>query len=274
MADISVSLSLLVGIVLLSEITRRTVLKLFARTDYGIYLVEFVSSFQLYACTHELKMLGEVGRIEPQIGLTLTYLISVVHGLTFHGAVGNPSGTLEHVYRRRFSGRCALGRIICQFLAAIVARALAPYIWALGLSDLHIRHKLFGFKCISPIRDPLLKAAVVELGCAFAVHTATAHMQGVDDKYRVHAIAALITTLVYAAGSLTGAVFNPALAFSTQFPCSGNTFAEYTFVYWLGPILGMVCSLLLHDGIFPHLSGKRTYRKDLNFNANKRKKIK
>lgn len=39
-------------------------------------------------------------------------------------------------------------------------------------------------------------------------------------------------------GSLTGAVFNPALAFSIQFPCSGNTFLEYSLVYCLGPILG------------------------------------
>ncbi|KAI9522376.1 hypothetical protein NQZ68_036292 [Dissostichus eleginoides] len=43
----------------------------------------------------------------------------------------------------------------------------------------------------------------------------------VDEKYRVHAVAAVITTVVYAGGRMTGAVFNPALAFSTQFPCSG-----------------------------------------------------
>ena len=39
-------------------------------------------------------------------------------------------------------------------------------------------------------------------------------------------------------GRVTGAVFNPALAFSTQFPCSGNSFLEYCLVYWLGPLLG------------------------------------
>jgi len=39
-------------------------------------------------------------------------------------------------------------------------------------------------------------------------------------------------------GRFTGAVFNPALAFSIQFPCPGNTFAAYGFVYWMGPILG------------------------------------
>ena len=39
-------------------------------------------------------------------------------------------------------------------------------------------------------------------------------------------------------GSVSGAVFNPSLAFSTQFPCSGNSFLEYSLVYWAGPLLG------------------------------------
>lgn len=198
MADLGVSLLLLAVTVFLSEVARRTALKLFAKSDYCPYVLEIISTFQLCACTHELKLLSEVGRLEPQVGLTLTYLITVVHTVTFRGAICNPSGTLEHVYRRTLTGRCALARILCQFLAAIVARGVVPYVWALGLSDLHARHKLFGFKCISPINAPLLKATAVELGCAFAVHSAATQMQKVDDKYKIHAIAIVITTVVYA----------------------------------------------------------------------------
>ncbi|KAL2096479.1 hypothetical protein ACEWY4_008627 [Coilia grayii] len=267
MADLGISLSLLAGIVLLSDVMRRTAAKLFAKSDYRVYVLEIISTFQLCACTHELKLLGEVGRVDLQIGLTLTYLISVVHALTFRGAICNPSGTLENVYRRRLTGRCAVARIVCQFVAAFVARCVVPYVWTLGLSDLHVRHKLFGFKCISPINAPLLKATAVELGCAFAVHSAATHMQEVDDKYKIHAIAAVITTLVYAGGSVTGAVFNPALAFSTQFPCSGNTFTEYSLVYWLGPLLGMSGSVLLFDRVIPSLAGKSVHQNGLNYNA-------
>ena len=43
---------------------------------------------------------------------------------------------------------------------------------------------------------------------------------------------------LFTGGSISGAVFNPVLALSIQFPCSGNTFLEYCFVYWLGPLLG------------------------------------
>ncbi|KAJ8368043.1 hypothetical protein SKAU_G00080710 [Synaphobranchus kaupii] len=273
MADLSVSLSLLALFVLLSEATRKTVTKLFAKTDYCTYVVETISTFQLCACTHELKLLGEVGRIEPQIGLTLTYLISVVHALTFHGAIGNPSSALEHIYRGNLTGRCALARIACQFLGAVFARMVVPYVWALGLSDLHLRHKLFGFKCISPINATLPKAAAVELACAFAVQTAVTHIHNLDEKYRAHVVAAVITALVYAGGSVTGAVFNPALAYSTQFPCSGHTFAEYSFVYWLGPVLGVASSLLLFDKIIPIATGKSSYQNDLDFPFFENKKV-
>ncbi|XP_076846926.1 aquaporin-11 [Brachyhypopomus gauderio] len=264
MADIGVSLCVLAGIVLTSEIARRTTTKLLARKSYGIYMVELISTVQLCACTHELKLLGEVGRVELQLALTLTYVISVVHALTFHGAVGNPSSALERLYRGTLTGRCALTRISCQFAAAVAARAVVHHVWALGLSDLHLRHKLFGFKCISPINAPLLKAAAVELACAFAVHTTAHRTRGVEEKYRVHVIAAVITTAVYAGGSTTGAVFNPALAFSTQFPCSGNTFVEYSFVYWMGPVLGMACSVLLFDKVIPACLPKSATHRDQN----------
>ncbi|XP_034384747.1 aquaporin-11 [Cyclopterus lumpus] len=255
-SDVAVSLSVLAGIVALSDATRRLMTRALADTGLSVYAVELVSTFQLCCCTHELKLLAEGGGIEPRLALTFTYLAAVVHGLTFGGATGNPSGALEHAYHARFSGGCALRRIACQFAAAAAARAAVPVIWGVGLSGLHARHKLLGYQCISAIRAPLPKAAAVELACAFAVQTAMTHTRRVEEKYRVHAVAAVIATVVYAGGSVTGAVFNPALAFSTQFPCSGNSFLGSCLVYWLSPLLGMMSSVLLFDKLVPLLVGK------------------
>ncbi|KAK1785150.1 hypothetical protein P4O66_018573, partial [Electrophorus voltai] len=232
MADFRVSLCMLAGIVLISDIARRTTSKLLGRKTYGTYAVELISTVQLCACTHELKLLGEVGRVEQQLALTLTYLISVVHALTFRGALCNPTSTLEHFCRGTLTGRCALTKLACQFVAAVVARSVVHYVWAFGLSDLHLRHKLFGFKCISPINAPLVKAAAVELACAFAVHTTVHHTHGVEEKYRVHAIAAVITTAVYA---------------------------------------GMACSILLFGKIIPAFSQKSATGKDQYFSDVKKK---
>lgn len=199
MADLTVSLSLLVGIVVFSEVARRTALYLFPNRTWIIYVLEFISTFQLCACTHELKLLAEVGRVEPQIGLTLTYFISVVHGLSFHGAICNPTGVLEELCRGTLTRRCALTRISCQLIAAVVARLVMPLVWSLTLSDMHAQHTLMAFKCTnSPINAPLLQATAVELSCAFVMHTALSNVDKVEEKYRIHAIAAVITTLVYA----------------------------------------------------------------------------
>ncbi|CAL8333638.1 unnamed protein product [Boreogadus saida] len=253
--DVGVSVCVLVGVVLLCEASRRLLKKsaLLAETALEVYAVEFVSTLQLCCCTHELKLLAEVGRVEPRLSLTLTYLACVVHGLTFGGALGNACGALERACSKRMAGRCALQRVACQFAAACVARAVVPQVWGLGLSDLHLRHKLLGFRCISQIRATLPHTAAVEFAGAFCVQTVISRTQAVEEKYRVHLIAVVVTTLVYAGGSVSGAVFNPSLAFSTQFPCSGHSFLEYSLVYWAGPLLGMLTSLLVFGPVVPML---------------------
>ncbi len=199
MADLAVSLSFLLGIVVFSELARRTALYLFISRNGIICALELISTFQLCACTHELKLLAEVGGLKPRIALTLTFLISVVHGLSFRGAICSPTGALEQLYLGTLTRRCALTRISCQMIAAVAARHVMPHAWALALSDLHEKHSLTGFTCTnSPVNAPLLQAAAVELGCAFVMHTAVFSVEKVEEKYRVPAIAAVITTLVYA----------------------------------------------------------------------------
>lgn len=39
-------------------------------------------------------------------------------------------------------------------------------------------------------------------------------------------------------GSLTGAIFNPALALSLHFKCFDEAFLQFFIVYWLAPSLG------------------------------------
>ncbi|KAJ3589680.1 hypothetical protein NHX12_010523 [Muraenolepis orangiensis] len=236
-ADLVISVAMIAGIVLVSEAVRRAAKRLCSE-DYRIYLVEAVSTFQLCACTHELKLLGELGRIESNVGLTLTYIMSTVHISTFHGASCNPAVIVEHLCRGTTSAKGAAVIICVQFAAAVVAQFAVAAVWSLGLSDLHTRHQKFGYRCFDPIGGTLLQAAAVESACAFCMTAMTMHIHRVDEKLRSHAAAALITFLVYAGGHISGAFFNAVLAFSTQFPCSGHSYPEYCFVYWLGPVLG------------------------------------
>ncbi|TTI30669.1 Aquaporin-11 [Bagarius yarrelli] len=235
MAVVAVSLCVLAGIVLVCELARKVILELISekRRDLRIYTAEIISTFQLCACSHELKLLSEDA---PEIALSLTYVISVTHALTFRGATGNPTATLERYWCDTLDGACALRRTACQFAASVAAGLVMRSAWALGFSDLHARHKRDGFTCESPISNVhLLEAVAVEFACAFVVHAAASFMRNVEAKYRVHAVATVITAVVYTGGSKTGAVFNPALAFSAQFPCTGSSFVKNGLVYWLGP---------------------------------------
>ncbi|XP_036450824.1 aquaporin-11-like [Colossoma macropomum] len=263
MADLAVSVAVLVGIVLFCEAARRSVKAVFSRGDYSLYLIEVLSTLQLCACSQELKLLGESGRIQPQTGLTLIYLITVVHVSTFHGALCNPSGALELLYRGSLRPSASSVLIACQLSTAWVSRYAASYLWSFGLSDLHLAHKAHGYQCFNPISASLPTAAAVEMTCAFVLQAAVMNIGIFSENLRVHVIAAVITSLAYAGGSITGAVMNPALAFSIQFPCSGHSFLEYAFVFWLGPILGTTSAIAVFEKLIPFLLKRQTYGKKI-----------
>ncbi|XP_063750806.1 aquaporin-11-like [Eleginops maclovinus] len=188
--------------------------------------------------------------------------MTIIHLSTFREATCNPSGALESVCRGSGSVKAAGILIACQFAAGFAAQFFAASVWSLGLSEVHIKHQRFGFRCFDPLGGTLLEAAAVELGCAFFVQAVAMHVHKLYEKLRVHFIAAAVTVVVYAGGSISGAVFNPVLAFSVQFPCSGHSYPEYCFVYWLGPVLGVASCILLFEKIVPFLSGKSTIRLD------------
>lgn len=259
--SIGASVACLAVIVLFCEVARRVVLKITSKRYYEGLLMEIISTFQLCACTHELKLLGDYIIVDQQIGLTLTYVMTVVHLLTFRTATSNPSASLEQIYRRKLSIKSAIFRIACQFLSAAVAKLVMHFTWSFAFSELHLRHSLTGLECVSGLHtSSVYNGAAVEFCCAFAVHSAVIKIQQLKTKYRVCFIAAVITFVVFAGGPLTGAVFNPALAFSIQFPCRGNTVLENAIVYVLGPMLGMISSVLLFDKAIPMLV-KRVGRK-------------
>uniref|UniRef100_A0A3Q3WNF9 Uncharacterized protein n=1 Tax=Mola mola TaxID=94237 RepID=A0A3Q3WNF9_MOLML len=85
MSDLLVSSAVLSAAVLLSEATRRAAARLLPGR-YRIYALEAASTFQLCSCTHELKLLGDSARLEVSVGLTLCFIMTVIHVVTFREA--------------------------------------------------------------------------------------------------------------------------------------------------------------------------------------------
>ncbi|XP_061658956.1 aquaporin-11 [Syngnathoides biaculeatus] len=263
MDDAWVSVAALAAAVLLSELVRRAAARLLrGAAGAAAAAMEAASTFQLCCCTHELKLLADAGLLEPAYGLTLGYFVTVVHLLSFRGASCNPCGVAERVCRGKCRAGAALASVAGQFVAGLGARYAAAATWSLGLAGHHVRQRRFGFRCFDPLGGTVLEAAAVELGCAFVVQATALHIHKVDHKLRVPVFAAVITALVYAGGRISGAVFNPVLAFSVIFPCSGHAYLEYCFIYWLGPALGVASCVLLFEKVLPFLSGTNAASRD------------
>nr|DBA32378.1 TPA: hypothetical protein GDO54_000176 [Pyxicephalus adspersus] len=206
--------------------------------------MEVVSTLQLCCCTREMALLGTKAGLPLWMSLTLTYLLTVLHCLTSRNATCNPCGSLDQWLRGLVH---APVRVLAQFVGAGLSRILVPHLWSLGLSPLH---KLGG-NCESPLHITPLSGASVEMACALSLFLILHYLPQVSAPLRPHVVAATITAIVYAGAPLTGAVFNPTLAFAVVFLCHGNTYPQYIFVYWIGPLVGTVISFLLLEYFLP-----------------------
>ncbi|XP_008827400.2 aquaporin-12 isoform X2 [Nannospalax galili] len=257
MAGLNVSLSFFFATCTLCEVARRASKALLPAGTYASFAREAVAAAQLAACCLEMRVLVELGpwagNFGPDLLLTLIFLLFVVHGATFDGASANPTVALQEFLMAEASLPSMLLKLAAQVLGAQAACVLTRRCWAWELSELHLLQRLMAAHCSSTLRTSVFQGALVEGACAFFFHLSLLHLRHSLPVYRVPALALLVTVMAYTAGPYTSAFFNPALAASVTFSCSGNTLLEYAQVYCLGPMTGMVLAGLLHQGHLPRL---------------------
>lgn len=257
--DTCTSLGLMLSIVLSVALARGVLQRHVHRPTAHTFVLEFLATFQLCFCTLELQLLGEQEPAHPTWSLTLTYFFSLVHGLTLVGTASNPCGVMMQMMLGGMSPETGAMRLLAQLMAALGSRYCIGALWSLGLTRYHVGERTFA--CRNPMHVDLPKAVVVEAICSFIFHSALLHFQEVGTKLRIHMLAALITFLVYAGGSLTGAIFNPALALSLHFKCFDEDFLQFFIVYWLAPSLGILLMILTFSLFLPWLYNNHTTNK-------------
>lgn len=257
MAGLNVSLSFFLAVIALCQAARRASKALLPAGAYDNFAREAAGAAQLGACCLELRMLVELGPwaggFGPDLLLTLLFLLFLAHGATFDGASANPAVSLQELLLAEASVPSTLLKLAAQGLGVQAACALTRLYWAWELSDLHVLQNLMAAHCSSALRTSVPHGALVEGACAFFFHLTLLRLRNSLPVYRVPAVALLVTVTAYTAGPLTSAFFNPALAASVTFHCSGHTLLEYAQVYWLGPVTGMVLAVLLYHGHLPRL---------------------
>ncbi|XP_058157270.1 aquaporin-12-like [Dasypus novemcinctus] len=271
MAALSASLAFFVATFALCEAARRAARALLPAGAYASFAREAVGAAQLCACWLEMRMLREMGPwaggFGPDLLLLLPFLLLLLHGASCDGAAANPAGALQDLLLAEAALPGTLLRLAAQALGTQAAGALTRRCWAWGLSELHALQALLDPHCGSALRTSVPHGALVEGAGACVLQLAHLRLRHRPAACRVPALALLGTAALHAAGPFTAAFFNPALAASLTFQCSGHTLLEYAQVYWLGPLTGMVLAVLLHEGNIPLLfqrnlfySQKRKYR--------------
>uniref|UniRef100_A0A8C4QYQ3 Aquaporin 11 n=1 Tax=Eptatretus burgeri TaxID=7764 RepID=A0A8C4QYQ3_EPTBU len=234
------------------EALRRCSRRLLPGAVHSLLAAELLSTLQLCACTYELRLLGEGGVLTPRFALTLSFAVTLVHGLTLEGCC-SPCGALELQYGASEASRDSAARVLAQFVGAVLSGRCAAAFWALGLSPLHAAApaSYLGSGCRSPLRASAALGTAAEALCAFAFHVALLGSRRAQRSLAVPFVSATITALVFAAGGLTGAVFNPTLAFALTFGCPPHNLLTYVQVYWLGPVIGMTAAYILYHRNLP-----------------------
>ncbi|XP_006150039.1 aquaporin-11 [Tupaia chinensis] len=257
--DTCTSLALMLSIVLLVGLARVVARQQLHRPVLHAFVLEFLATLQLCCCTHELQLLSEQDPAHPTWTLTLIYFFSLVHGLTLVGTSSNPCSVMMQMLLGGMPPEMGAMRLLAQLLSALGSRYCIGALWSLGLTKYHVSER--SFVCKNPIHVDLPKAVIAEAVCSFIFHSALLHFQEIRTKLRIHLLSALITFLVYAGGSLTGAVFNPALALSLHFVCFDEAFTQFFIVYWLAPSLGILVMILMFSFFLPWLHNNHTTNK-------------
>ncbi|XP_067897929.1 aquaporin 12 [Heterodontus francisci] len=257
MAGLNVSFGYFFAVVAFCELIRRISKKLLPLQIYSTFLVELLSCIQLGACWFELRMLAVIGPWGGGFGMdvvmTLLLLLYLIHEATFDGAEANPLVTAQEVLRSNSPVLASTLKILAQFGGTQLAKTVANLYWSWELTEFHLIQNMMARDCSSAIQTSVSQGAFVEAACAFLFHLVVMKFEAATFGYRILSKALTITALVYVAGPYTTALFNPALAFSATFQCSGNTLSEYMVVYWLSPFIATILAVFLFNGNIPLL---------------------
>lgn len=187
------------------------------------YLIEFIGTFFL------VLIIALTGN-PIAIGLGLAALVYM--GGYISGAQYNPAVTLAVWLTKKIDTRTALKYILVQFIAAIAASAVYYYISSsLFLPQPGIEVS-FGTAFSLEVLFTFLLASVV-------LHTAATDKTKGNDYYGL-AIGAVVLAGAFAAGPVSGGVFNPAVGVGPYLFDFGN-FSQYitnSALYIFGPLLG------------------------------------
>ncbi|XP_033821434.1 aquaporin 12 [Periophthalmus magnuspinnatus] len=238
------------------------------------FMLEFASSFMLVGCLLEVQTIVEVGEwaggLGPDVTVTMLFVVLLSHGIICGAASGNPSVSLQRYLQKDASALPTLLALVAQFLGSHLAILVAFYYWSLELTDMHMIKNLMASECSTSLKVSLLQGFFTEFFCASVLHLILLSLWRRSALIRIPLIAVLLTFLSHSARNYTSGFVNPCLAYGLTFHCPGFSYLQYSLVYWLSSVTGMILALFLFMGHIPKLFSKNLlYSQKKGFRAPK-----
>lgn len=185
------------------------------------YLMEFIGTFFLVFVVGLCVVGIGAGSMAP-LAIGATLMIMVYAGGHISGGHYNPAVTLAVWLRGKCDTKDVPGYMAAQFIAAVVAAILVGYLkeGALVVSmDVNYFHAF-------------LVELIFTFALAFVVLNVATSRDTAGNSFYGLAIGFTIVVSAYAAGSISGGAFNPAVALGITIMGLAN--AKMLLVYWLG----------------------------------------
>ncbi|XP_078503866.1 aquaporin-11-like [Lissotriton helveticus] len=232
---------------------------------YHVLAIEAIYTFELCLFIHQLMLLSDFGNVNLPVVLPVVYATIAPHASSSSCGLCNPYTSLQHLLIGESDFGKTPEKVIFQLGGAIGAWVCIRQALLTGITNLYSKA---GPECTNHLHTTVQKGTLAELGCSFAFQSVLHMLPHFESRYHAHILGLTCAGLVAATGPLTGAMFNPAVALSLNFFCKETNILDNMFVYWLGPVAGMILSVALFDHIFSTLKrlagggGTVTVKKD------------
>jgi aquaporin Z len=202
------------------------------------YLVEFIGSYFLILVVGLTVIAPGAGALAP-VAIGLTLMVMVYAGGPISGGHYNPAVTLAVFLRGKCRAADVLPYMLAQFVAAAAAAQTALYLKAGSTISAATPH----------VPAALLVEFLFTFALAFTVLTTATSAKSAGNSYFGFAIGSAVLVGAFAAGAISGAAFNPAVALGVTL--MGLSAAANIWIFFLANFAGGAVAAVVYRLVNP-----------------------
>jgi hypothetical protein len=236
--DLLVSVGVICTTLIISEVIRRILFAVFGNSNNAIVLrilLEFVAMFEVLVIAYERGILGTtygvIGWSSP------LFLVSLWRSYSWKNIRACPYVLMEEWICNAISTLSLILLIAAELAGGLAAFGyFTKHVWSQQFSNAHaLKISTLHRGCHWTIPGHFLEAAGYEAAYAF---TFSLLCRILGRFMTTSVLTPVIKAAVFTSLVMHGGLFNPALASSILYGCSGMTVFEHVAVYWVGASFG------------------------------------